>query len=111
LFPPFFEFLLYLLLHLILSSFKHILVLVIVSIDCQLPLLQLHILVHVHEHIDFEGDLLEDFLLLPHIMPLVSTKQGTLGAHAHLVRDTDQLEGARMLLADTKEWLGVLGSR
>jgi len=100
LFSPFFEFLLYLLLHLVLSGFKHVLVLLIVSIHSQLPLLQLHILVHVHEDIDFQGDLLEDLLLLPHIMPLVGTEQGTLGAHAHLVSNADQLEGARMLGTD-----------
>ena len=33
-------------------------------------------------------------------MPLVCTEKGTLGAHAHLVRDTDKLEGARVLRAD-----------
>lgn len=44
-------------------------------------------------------------------MALVRTEQGALGAHAHLVRDTDQLEGSRMLGADTKECLRVLGGR
>ena len=83
--------------------------LLIVSIDCQLPLLKLQILVHVHEHIDLEGDLLEDLLLLPHIMSLVCTEQGTLGAHALFVRDTDQFEGTRMLGAEAKEWLRLLG--
>jgi hypothetical protein len=90
-------------------------------LDLVLPLLELHVvcvidvgvaeltallvqgLVHLHEDLCLEFNLLHHVLLLADVMPLVGPEQRALSADSLLVLNADKLEGAPMLLASPNQ--------
>ena len=112
---PLLELVLDLLLHLVLPSFEHSIVFVEGVHASHLFLLSVHCVIHVHEDLHLQRDLLHHIFLLPHVVTLVSPEKRTLRAHTLPVKDADQLQRSSMLSTRLHKdrfccryWLGFL---
>jgi hypothetical protein len=83
---------------------EHPIVFIIGVHAAHLRLLRVHRMVHVHEHLHLQRDLLHYVLLLSHVVALMRSEEGALGAYTRSIKDTDKLQGAAVLRAGV--WLG-----
>ena len=94
---PLLEPVLYYLFDITLPILKNVVVLVVSLHAVHVNLLLMHGLIHIHQHLNFERDLLGHVFFLSHIVTLVLSKKCTLCAHSLFVQNTNKLQWPFML--------------